>query len=69
MKKKALITLCFILLHTCWSITLYLSLSIKNPKSFQLWISVVIVVGSHLFVSGIVSLSLELNYNFRLLKI
>lgn len=50
---SSLITLCFILLHTCWSIILYLSLSVHSLKSIKLWISVVFVVGSHLFVSGI----------------
>ena len=52
---SALITLCFILLHVCWSLILYLSLSMYTKKSFNLWLSVAIVVGSHLFVSGIVS--------------
>lgn len=47
----ALITLCFILLHTCWSIILYLSLTIYNKKSIYLWCSVASVFLSHLFVS------------------
>lgn len=49
---SSLITLCFILLHTCWSIILYLTLSVHNAKTVQLWLSVLVVVGSHLFVSG-----------------
>lgn len=49
----SLITLCFILLHVCWSLILYLSLSMYTKKSFNLWLSVAIVLGSHLFVSGI----------------
>jgi len=48
----SLITLCFILLHTCWSVILYLSLSIHHTKSVHLWLSVFIVLASHMFVSG-----------------
>lgn len=50
---SSLVTLCFILLHTCWSIILYLSISMNNIKSIRLWISVVCVVGSHFLVSGL----------------
>lgn len=50
---SSLLTLCFILLHTCWSIILYLSLSVKPRKRTQLGFSVAAVVGSHLFVSGL----------------
>lgn len=50
---SSLITLCFILLHTCWSIILYLSLSLRPRKPIQLGISIATVVLSHLFVSGL----------------
>lgn len=50
---SSLLTLCFILLHTCWSIILYLSLSVKQQKPIQLGFSVASVVCSHLFVSGL----------------
>jgi len=50
---SALMTLCFILLHTCWSIILYLSLSMHHGKSLHLWMSISFVVVSHMFVSGL----------------
>ena len=62
----ALITLCFILLHTCWSIILYLSLSLHQYKSAQLWISVAVVVGSHMFVSGLVNFDFEKTFHLKL---
>jgi len=48
---SSFITLCFILLHTSWSVSLYLSLAMYPLKSIQMAISFVVVVGSHLFVS------------------
>jgi hypothetical protein len=66
----ALITLCFILLHTCWSITLYLSISLYNDfKPCKFFLSVFIVIGSHIFVSGLVKyLSFLLKIFFHGLK-
>lgn len=48
---SALLSLCFILLHTCWSVIMYLSLTIYPRKSIHLWFLIVLVVFSHLFVS------------------
>jgi hypothetical protein len=52
--QLALITLCFILLHTCWSIIMYLSLSEHPRKPVQLGIAISVVICSHIFVSGLV---------------
>ncbi|RNA14411.1 gamma-secretase subunit Aph-1 [Brachionus plicatilis] len=48
---SAMLSLCFILLHTCWSIIMYLSLTIYPKKSVKLWSCLFLVVFSHLFVS------------------
>lgn len=48
---SAMLSLCFILLHTCWSIIMYLSLTIYPKKSIKLWSCLLLVVFSHIFVS------------------
>lgn len=50
---SSLITLCFILLHTCWSIIMYLSISLNTIRSYRMWAGLIIVLGSHFFVSGL----------------
>jgi hypothetical protein len=54
-KFIALLTLCFVLLHTCWSIIMFSACSSQNLKSFRLWIGIFLVVASHFLASGIVS--------------
>ena len=51
---SSLLTLCFVLLHTCWSVIMFSALSIENYKSYRLWIGVGMVVASHFLASGIV---------------
>ncbi|CAF0991301.1 unnamed protein product, partial [Brachionus calyciflorus] len=48
---SASLTLCFILLHTCWSVIMYLSLTIYQKNSVNLWFSIFFVLFSHMFVS------------------
>ena len=48
---SSVLTLCFILLNTLWSINMYLSLLIYEKHSVKFYASIAFVVVSHMFVS------------------
>jgi len=61
---SSLLTLCFIFLHTCWSIIMYLLISSSDSaKSPRMWFGIIFVVASHLLASGITLINDAMNPN------